>query len=115
MYVLTDQAKIVCGHQQGEVTLIPTQRWVTIEGHSILVQGDLDNRLITGCPVQTSQTSKPCTTTLPPTSPQGYSTLLKVEGKPVCLKALVGFTDGMPGPVPYTVRECGQDFVSEGL
>jgi hypothetical protein len=55
---------------------------------------------------------KPCTTTLPVRV--GYSDLLRIEGRRVCLDTVTGLTDGSPpGTVNYSVRAAGQALVRQ--
>lgn len=112
MRVLTLDAVLPCRHASGLVKLVPSQDWVTIEGRAVLLRPDPEGRPIAGCP-NVGATIKPCTTTLP--VEQGYSSLVRVDGRPVCLDAVVGLTDGTPpGTVKYEVRSAGQGFVGAG-
>ena len=78
----------------------------------LIVNVDVEGRIIIGCP-NMGGTMKPCNTTLP--VKEGYSDLVRVEGRRVCLDTVTGLTDGTPpGTVDYVVRGPGQDFVSEG-
>jgi len=44
----------------------------------------------------------------------GYSQLVRIEGRQVGLEVVVGLTDGTPpGTVDYKVRHPGQELVSE--
>jgi hypothetical protein len=44
----------------------------------------------------------------------GYSDLLRIDGRRICLDSLNGLTDGTPpGTVMYKVNEPGQPFVAE--
>jgi hypothetical protein len=55
---------------------------------------------------------KPCLTTLK--VQQGYSGLIDIQGRRVCLDTVTGLTDGTPpGTFKYSVRRPGQDLVSE--
>ena len=45
---------------------------------------------------------------------EGYSDLLRVEGRRICLETVTGLTDGTPpGTVLYEVRDPGQDVVRQ--
>ncbi len=111
MYVLTEDAVILCDHELGQVKLAPTQDLVTIEQRRVLVARNPEQRAIAGCP-NMGPTIKPCTTTL--AVKQGYSDLLRIDGKRVCLDTVTGLTDGTPpGAVTYTVRSPGQTWVKE--
>ncbi|HYE99997.1 MAG TPA: hypothetical protein VEJ18_13850 [Planctomycetota bacterium] len=109
MRVLTQDAILPCRHVSGLVRLVPSQDWVSIEGRAVLLQADPEGRPIVGCP-NYGATIKPCTTTLP--VEQGYSSWVRVDGRRLCLDAVVGLTDGTPpGTVKYDVRSPGQGFV----
>lgn len=111
MRLLTLAAVLHCDHQSGLVGLAAQQHFVRISGIPVLVATDPEQRPIAGCP-NVGPTIKPCTSTLP--VQQGYSGLLRIGGRAVCLDTVVGLTDGTPpGTVNYRVRHAGQDFVSE--
>ncbi len=111
MRFLTDKAILVCTHELGLVGIVASQRLVTIAHRPVLVEADPEARPIGGCP-NVGPTIKPCTSTLAVQT--GYSDLLRVQGRRVCLDPVTGFTDGTPpGTVKYKVRSPGQDFVSE--
>jgi hypothetical protein len=101
-----------CAHL-GKVGLVASQTWVTIAGRPVLVQADPEGRPIVGCP-NIGPTIKPCTTTLKVQA--GYSTWIRVDGKPVVLDIVTGLTDGTPpGVVKYRDTTPGQTLVSEGV
>lgn len=111
MLLLTEDARLVCKHENGKVQIIATQKLVTINSRRILVEHDPEGRSISGCPMY-GPTVKPCTTTL--AVQQGYSNLLRVQSHRVCLDSVSGLTDGTPpGTVRYEVRQAGQGFVKE--
>jgi hypothetical protein len=110
MRLLTEDAKVVCGHEMGRVSIDATQTLVTIAGRRILVERDPEGRSISGCPLVFP--FKPCLHTLPVRA--GYSELLRIEGRRVCLDSLTGLTDGTPpGTVMYKVNAPGQELVTE--
>ena len=110
MLWITEDAGVFCKHGPGHVTNKPSQDWVTIASRRVLVETDPEGRPIAGCPSVVP--FKPCLTTLK--VDKGYSELLRVDGRRVCLQTITGFTDGTPpGVVKYEVRTPGQDFVSE--
>lgn len=107
---LTEDALLLCKHVLGKVSLAASQGWVSIEGRKVLVQNDPEGRSISGCP-NVGATIKPCTNTLPVET--GYSTFLRIDGKPVCLDTVEGLTDGTPpGVVKYDVKNPGQTLVA---
>lgn len=111
MLLLNSQAVLNCKHQMGLVGIAPTQRFVTIQSQPVLVATDPEGKPIAGCP-NVGATIKPCTSTLKVT--EGYSDLLRIDGRKVCLDTVTGLTDGTPpGTVLYEVRSPGQGFISE--
>jgi hypothetical protein len=109
---LTQDARIVCKHEMGIVGIVATQPLVTIAGRRVLVESDPEGRPIAGCP-NYGPTIKPCTTTL--RVQVGYSNLLRISNRRVCLDTVTGLTDGTPpGTVKYEVRNPGQQWVTEG-
>jgi hypothetical protein len=108
---LTEDATLVCKHELGQVRVEPTQELVKIAGRRALVEPDPESRPIVGCP-NVGATIKPCTRTL--RVRDGYSQLVRIEGRRVGLDPVVGLTDGTPpGTVEYKVRHPGQELVSE--
>ena len=111
MRILTKDATLTCAHEMGIVGIAATQSLVTVNDREVLVESDPEHRPITGCP-NVGPGIKACTSTLAVKT--GYSDLLRVQGRRVCLDTVTGFTDGTPpGVVKYDVRKPGQDFVSE--
>ena len=112
MKLLTEDAKLVCAHRTGKVSIAAIgQKLVTVGGRLLLVATDPEGRSISGCPSM-GPGIKPCTTTLPVEF--GYSTWLKIDGKRVCLDTVTGLTDGSPpGTIHYLVADPGQQLVSE--
>ncbi|MCI0538966.1 MAG: hypothetical protein L0Z50_27480 [Verrucomicrobiales bacterium] len=112
MFLLTEDALLVCKHELGKVDIQPTQSLVTIAGRRVLVELNPESRSIIGCPMY-GPMIRPCQTTLP--VKQGYSALLRISGQRVCLDTVTGLTDGSPpGAVDYLVRAPGQQLVKEG-
>jgi hypothetical protein len=110
-FCLTLDAKLVCKHELGIVGIIATQQLVTIAHRPVLVERDPESRPIGGCPMY-GVAIKPCTSTLP--VEVGYSTLVKIQSRRVCLDTVTGLTDGTPpGTVKYLVRAPGQALVAE--
>jgi len=111
MLILNEMAQLVCLHQLGKVQIDPIQSLVTVEKKRVLVAPDPEGRNISGCPMY-GALIKPCMHTLKVT--EGYSTLVKIEGRQMCLDTVSGLTDGTPpGVVRYKVNFAGQIFVSE--
>ncbi len=101
-------ADIRCDHD-GKVTNNPSQHWVEISGHPVLVDDDPQGRAIARCP-NIGATMKPCAKTLRVAA--GYSAWIRIDGQAVVLDTLDGLTDGtVPGTVHYRVRSPGQSFV----
>ena len=93
-FVLTSNAAITCMHG-GTVTIVPRPGRMTIDGGTVLCDGDLVGAPIVGCPVVPSTNSKPCTTVVS-TSPGSSSPKLMVSGRPAYVATLQGVTDGVP-------------------
>jgi hypothetical protein len=111
MLLLTEDAVLVCAHELGIVSIAATQDLVTVEGRRLLVEANPEGRPIAGCP-NYGPAIKPCTTTL--RVQKGYSDLVRIDGRRVCLSSVTGITDGTPpGTVQYKVRSVGQSFVEE--
>ena len=111
MKILTEDAVLVCKHELGTVGIRPTQDLVTVEERRVLVENDPEGRPITACP-NIGATIKPCQLTLK--VQVGYSDLVRIDGRRMCLDTVTGLTDGTPpGTVKYKVRSPGQELVSE--
>lgn len=111
MKILTEDADLRCAHELGRVSIVASQGWVRIEGRKVLVAHDPVSRSIIGCP-NYGPTIKPCTTTL--AVQRGYSSLVYIDGRQLCLDSVTGITDGTPpGTVKYKVRDSGQRFVRQ--
>lgn len=113
MYLLTQDAILVCPHETGIVGISTPQSLVTIGARRVLVAHDPVGKPIVGCPnLNPPAGIKPCTTTL--AVQEGYSTWIRIDGRPVCLDTVTGLTDGTPpGTHKYKVRSPGQHLVSE--
>jgi len=111
VFWITEDALLVCKHQLGKVSIVPSQDLVSIGSRRVLIDPDPQGRSIGGCP-NYGPAIKPCTTTLQ--VQQGYSEWIRIEGKSVCLDTVTGFTDGTPpGIVKYIVNQPGQQWVQE--
>lgn len=111
MFFLTEDARLVCKHELGKVKIKASQDLVAINHRCALVENDPAGRPIVGCP-NYGATIKPCTRTLAVRI--GYSDLIHIGGKRVCLDTVCGLTDGtLPGVVDYIVRSAGQGLVRE--
>lgn len=110
MLFLTEDAELKCLHG-GELQLEPVQDLVRIDGERVLIEPDPENREINGCPNTNLTNIKPCKKT--EEVRKGYSAFLTILGKPVCLDAVEGFTNGTPRRFQrYVVREPGQEWVN---
>lgn len=111
MFFITEDAVVVCQHELGIVQNAPSQNWVTVASRRVLVEVDPEGRNIKGCP-NFGVGIRPCLTTLKVTA--GYSNLIRINGKRLCLDTVTGLTDGTPpGLVKYKVNAAGQPFVQE--
>jgi hypothetical protein len=106
--ILTSNAVITCIHG-GQVTLIPKQSQVVIQGGAVLCEPDLTGALIVGCAQPASPGSKPCTTVIT-TLPGSTSLKVLVGGRPAYIATLSGVTDGVP-PGALIVTSPGQTVV----
>ena len=110
--LLIEESVVVCKHVLGVVSIEPTQNFVFIQGKRVLVEPNPEARPISHCP-NYGITIKPCTFTLK--VDDGYSSLVRIGGKRVCLQTVTGLTDGTPpGIVKYVVKTPVQQFVWEG-
>ena len=108
---LTQDALLTCSHESGFVAIAPSQNLVTINGRRVLVAVDPETKPIAGCP-WVGPGMKPCLLTLKVT--KGYSRLIRIGGRQVCLDTVSGLTDGTPpGTFKYAVRSPGQALVEE--
>lgn len=107
---LTEDARLACVHGGG-IANKPSQKLVRIGGSRVLVATDPEGRGISGCPnANVLIGMRPCVTTLPVRT--GYSVLVRIDGRRVCLSTVLGFTDGTPpGAVDYRVLSPGQALV----
>jgi|SRR5947209_4778869 len=111
MFILTEDAVVVCKHELGIVQNTTSQDWVTVAERRVLVEIDPEGRPIKGCP-NYGAGIRPCVTTLKVEA--GYSDWIRVAGKRICLDTITGLTDGTPpGTVKYKVNEPGQPFIEE--
>jgi len=111
VFWITEDVLLVCKHQLGKVSIVPSQDLVSIGSRRVLIDPDPQGRSIGGCP-NYGPTMKPCTNTLQ--VERGYSEWVRIEGKSVCLDTVTGLTDGtLPGTVKYIVNEPGQHWVQE--
>lgn len=108
MRIVDTSFDVRCDHD-GKVENNPSQHWVEIAGHPVLVDDDPQGRAIARCP-NIGATMKPCVKTLRVFT--GYSDWIRIDGDAVVLDSLDGLTDGtVPGTVHYRVRIPGQSFV----
>jgi hypothetical protein len=103
--VVTSNAVIMCAHG-GQVTLIPKQTQVTIQGGPVLCEPDLVGAPIVGCAQPPSPSTKPCTMVVS-TLPGSSSMKVMVGGRPAYVSTLNGITDGVP-PGALIVASPGQ-------
>jgi hypothetical protein len=107
MLLVNDAALLLCPHQ-GKVQIIAGQGWVSIAGSKVMVSPQPDGRPFdSGC-MWKGGGMVPCTVVANVTA--GYSSFMRVDGRPVCLEGITGHTGGNSGGL-YTVRNAGQTFV----
>jgi hypothetical protein len=114
MRFLTEDATLICDHG-GHVSIAATQDYVRIEKRRVLVRPNPEGRGIAGCP-----NSNPlagilsCRHTLEVR--EGYSLLLRIGGREVCLDTVLGYTDGSPPRIAnYKVVDPAQTLVESAL
>ena len=110
MKILTEKADLRCEHQNGVVKIQATQRLVSIGKGRVLVKPNPEDRSISDCP-WTGINMKPCQKTL--VVQGGYSDLITIQGRAVCLDTVWGFTEGVPAGFKYKVVDPGQSWVEE--
>lgn len=111
MKVLTETADMRCNHQAGIIDVIAGQSLLQINGRNVMVERAPIGRPVSGCP-HVGPTIKPCTATVNVIT--GYSELVQIDGRRICLDTITGLTDGTPpGIVRYKVVEPGQQLVDE--
>ncbi len=110
--VLNADAVILCQHG-GKVQVAASQQVLLVGGRPALVQGDLEGKPISGCPVVPSSPPaplmKPCLTVVG--TLVGAAAKLTAGGKPVLLATATGLTDGVTTPGPtntWRVQSAGQ-------
>lgn len=111
--VLTTAATITCQHS-GQLKLVASQSKLTIGSNPVLVEGDLDTALISGCtlPPDPNTGTVPCKKVASVIA--GPSTKYKVGTKFVMLDTATGLTDGTVGPYSWSVQDPGQtEFTSK--
>jgi hypothetical protein len=106
--VLTSASTLVCPHQ-GTIQLIATQTKLKVGSDAVLVVGDLEGKVISGCTVTPSPSTKPCLTVT--SMILGAAVKLTADGKPVLLDTATGLTDGVP-PSTWSVQTSGQTKLS---
>jgi len=106
--IVTSNATITCAHG-GQVTLIPKQTQVVIQGAPVLCEPDLVGAPIVGCAQAPSPSTKPCTAVVS-TLPGSTALKVLVAGRPAYVATLQGITDGVP-PGTLTVANPGQTSV----
>jgi hypothetical protein len=96
--VLVAPSTVACPHPPGTVPAGTSSR-LTVGKQPVLLAG-LTGKDITGCPIQVTQTTKPCLKVSSVST--GEKSKLRVGGVSVLLADVAGVTDGLPAPVPVT-------------
>jgi hypothetical protein len=95
--VVTRASTVRCQHGGTVLTSGAKERWIYVNGASVMCNSDPVGLGILGCPTPTSGGCATCVATT--TVETGESTLVFVDGAPVLLEPLTGSTNGMaPGP-----------------
>jgi hypothetical protein len=106
--IVTSNAIIMCAHG-GQVTLIPKQTQVMIQGGAVMCATDLIGAPIVGCAQPPSPSTVPCTAVVS-MLPGSTSLTVTVSGQPALVATLSGLTDGVP-PGALIVSYPGQTIV----
>jgi hypothetical protein len=114
MFWLTEDARLRCDHG-GHVSIAATQDLVRIETRRALVRPNPEARPIAACPNANPLAGiLPCLHTLEVR--EGYSAFVRIQGAPVCLSSVLGYTDGSPPRVAnYKVADPAQTFVEAAI
>ncbi len=107
-FLLTERGQLLCSHT-GPIPTVASQSLVTIDGAAVLVKPDPEGKPV-ACPrVNVPAGQAPCGST---GSAQGYSELVFIDGRAVCLGRVRGNTLAPDRP-EYRVASCGQSLASE--
>jgi hypothetical protein len=107
-YVLIENSTVTCSHD-GKTKLIAGQSKLTVQGNKVLVEGDLDGAMISGC----KTVPDPNTSTLQCLSVSsalgGVAGKLKVSNKGVLLEDIQGQTSGTVSTIiqAWSVQHAG--------
>ncbi len=108
MLLLTKNADLRCTHvHSGRITLPASQSWVTISGVPIPVEPDPVGLNVVACSLPPNAACRTTVAVL-----QGYSDLLRIGGKRICLDTVKGPTVAVP-PGTFEVVDAAQKFVEE--
>lgn len=108
--VLTEKSILQCDHKTGIVELKMKQDFVRINGDRILVKPDPVGCTINACSWAGAGMT-PCMKTV--NIDTGWSEFVRIAGDPICLKPVMGKTNGTPGPFSYSVGSTNQHLVTE--
>lgn len=111
MKIITDRTDLRCDHGGKLNGVFSSDPLVKIDGASVLVDGDLLMKPVSGCP-NIGATIKPCMLTL--TMNSGRSSFIKINHRSVLVDTATGITDGTPpGVIKYSVFMPNQGLVEE--
>lgn len=109
MEFLTDHGALVCDHG-GAIPAVSSQGLVRVQGGAVLVEPDPVGKAV-ACPRQATQIGQsPCMTTFDVSA--GYSSWIRIDGRPVCLSTIAGHT-AAPDRPGYSVAAPGQSLVED--
>jgi hypothetical protein len=108
MLLITEKADVRCTHaHSGRIQIPASQNWVTISGVPIPVEADPLLRDVVACTLPSNARCFKTAAVL-----QGYSDLLRIGGKRICLDTLKGPTVAVP-PGAFEVVDPAQKYVEE--
>jgi hypothetical protein len=106
-FALTEGSALACGHA-GSLQLVAGQSKLTVGGAKVLVEGDVNGAIISGCATVPSTSTLKCLNVA--SAQAGVAGKLKVGGRGVLLEEIQGLTNGTTGGTPqnWSVQNAGQ-------
>jgi hypothetical protein len=108
-FVLTENSTLTCAHA-GLLQLMAGQSKLTVGGAKVLVEGDLNGAMVSGCATVPAPNTSTLKCLIVASAAGGVAGKLKVGGRGVLLEAIQGSTNGTVGGTPQTwsVQKTGQ-------
>ena len=112
MKFVVEAASLECGHA-GRVQHVASNSWIRITESPLMVRSDVEDVSIAGCPNTNPGQSVCCSKTLR-VQGQSHSKWISIEGDPVCIQSVWGFTECQPKlSSTYFIASPGQQLVTE--